>query len=493
MVASRAVARPRVAASVILWREGARGRELYWVKRSGALRFAAGFYAFPGGKLDNADRLVPVVGAEGEAAALRACAVRELFEETGVLLARGPRLTPADRETARRELTSGSIRLADFLRRYQLTLDAAELEDAGRWITPPHVPLRYDTHFFLSQLPPGEEASVWCGEIVKGEWIDANDALERWGRGDLPLFPPNLWGVQCLSREGPPGCLERLRNPPGTAEHVPTRTEFQRGVFSTMLRTPTLPPATHTNCWLVRLGEDGLAVIDPGSPLAEEQAALEQVLDDLRGEGLTIREIWLTHHHGDHVGGVAPLRAAHPVVLRAHRFTLNRLPDAGPGPVVPLDDLDLIDGRFLAIHTPGHAMGHVAFFDERTRALFAGDMLSTLSTIVIDPPEGDMADYLHSLARLRDLAPKTLFPAHGGCTPDAVDKLDAYIAHRRWRETRILDALSAPSTLREATEKAYTDTPVGMLPVAERSCLASLQKLSREGRVRPDGELWRLA
>lgn len=484
-------AKPRVATVVILWRPGPRGRELLWVKR-GAVSFAGGFYAFPGGRLDEEDRDVPVPGVDRERAALTACAAREIFEETGVLLAVGAPLSRDERARARRALLDGALSFGAFLAGSGLALDAALLEPAGRWITPVHYPVRYDARAFLARLPEGEEAEVWPGELESGEWISAVDAISRWERGDVLLHPPNLWGAQCLARVEPPACLDLLRAPPAMQGFVTRRVEFQRGLFLAALRTPTLPPATHTNSWLVQLDGGGLAVVDPGSPYPEEQAQLEAVLADLAAEGLAPREIWLTHAHCDHVGGIAALRARHPLVLRAHRDAAARLP-SGAGPVALVEDGEVLDGRFRALHTPGHALGHVAFLDERTGALLAGDMISTLSTIVIDPPEGDMAAYLRSLARLRDLGPRTLFPAHGSPTQAAVEKLDEYLAHRRERELLVLEALSGGGSLEEVTERAYRDTPCFLHPLAARSCLAILEKLAGEGLARLDGGGWSLA
>ncbi len=482
---------PRVAAAVILWREGPRGREIFWVKR-GALRFAGGFYAFPGGRLDEGDWRVPVPGSAGERAALTACAVREIFEETGVLLAAGPRLARHDRDAARRALLDGALEFGHFLARHRLAVDAARLLPAGRWITPAQFPVRYDAHVFLARPPDGEEAEVWPGELESGEWIAAAEALLRWEQGDVLLHPPNLWGVQCLARSGPPACLDLLRAPPATEAFITRRVEFQRGLFLAALRTPTLLPATHTNAWIVEIGGDELAVVDPGSPYPDEQAFLERVLADLATQGLALREIWLTHAHRDHMGGVAALRARHDVVLRAHPEVVERLPrEREVGFTVPLADGDRLHRRFRAVHTPGHARGHVAFLDQRTGALLAGDMLSTLSTIVIDPPEGDMAEYVRSLERLRDLGPRTIFPAHGPPTQGAIDKLENYLAHRREREAAVIEALATPGTLDEVTARAYQDTPSFMLPVAARSCLASLEKLARERRATFDGQRWR--
>jgi glyoxylase-like metal-dependent hydrolase (beta-lactamase superfamily II) len=266
-----------------------------------------------------------------------------------------------------------------------------------------------------------------------------------------------------------------LRHPPPDL-----RIEFQKGLFLASLRTPTLLPATHTNCWVVDLGE-GVAVVDPGSPEPEEQARLDALLDGLAREGRPAREIWLTHHHADHVGGVAHL-ARRGLPVRAHRRTADRLPS---GMEVRLaSDGDLLHGRWRVLHTPGHAAGHLVFHDEATGALLAGDMVSTLSTVVVDPPEGDMGEYLRQLDRLRALGARTLYPAHGAPAPAAAAKLDEYLAHRRLRTGKVEAALSPGGTLAEVTRVAYDDTPPPLWPVAERSCLATLLMLEAEGRAR---------
>ena len=476
-------AEPRPAAAVILWREGPGGRELFWVRRGEALSFAGGFYAFPGGRLDRADASVPVPGLEGEAAAFAACACRELFEETGVLLARGAlRLSRAERDEGRRAVLGDRQGFGAFLSANGLSLDAFRLEPAGRWVTPAFLPVRYDARFFAARLPEGEEASVWPGELSAGEFVSPSRALDLWERGDVLLHPPNWWGIRCLSRAAPPAALPELRNPPPDL-----RIEFQRGIWNQALRTPTLPPATHTNCWVLDLG-GGVAVVDPGSPFPEEQARLDRFLDGLAAEGRPPREVWLTHHHGDHVGGAARL-AARGLEVLAHPLTAARV----GLPARPVREGDLLHGRWRALFTPGHAPGHLAFHDERSGALLAGDLVSTLSTIVIDPPEGDMAEYLRQLERLRALRPRTLYPAHGPPAPNGPGKLEEYLAHRRAREEKVLAALGRGGTLAELTRLAYDDTPAAMLPAAERSCLASLEKLRAEGRARLDGERWSLA
>lgn len=495
-LAAPEVARPRAAAVVILWRQGPDGTEVFWVRRGEPLRFAGGFHAFPGGKLEDADQAVSVVNVASEdteappAPAKRAAqvagAVRELFEETGVLLARGAdRVSAAERREARRALLDGTATWPELLARWGLTLDAALLTPAGRWITPPFVPVRFDTQFFLAALPAGESPEVWPGELSDGAFVRCQDALARWQSGEVLLHPPNRWALEVLARRNPTEAAAELAAPPYCEGFVARRLDFQPGLWLHPQRTPTLPPATHTNCYLVDRG-DGLAVVDPGASEPDEQAALAALLREFADEGRPARELWLTHHHADHIGGVARLAAERQLPVRCHARTADRLP-AGLT-VRPIADSDEVAPGWRALHTPGHARGHLSFLHEPTGALLCGDMVSTLSTIVIDPPEGDMAEYLRQLERLRALAPRTLYPSHGPPAPNAVATLTAYVEHRQAREQKVLGALASGGTLTEITARAYDDTPAFLHPVAERSCLASLEKLEAEGRARRDGE-----
>jgi glyoxylase-like metal-dependent hydrolase (beta-lactamase superfamily II)/8-oxo-dGTP pyrophosphatase MutT (NUDIX family) len=478
-------AKPVVATALVLWRDGPGGREVLLVRRGTERRFAGGFHAFPGGRLDPEDAGIPVAGATGDDAALVACATRELFEETGVLLARGAgSVSAADRSADRAALLDGALAWADLLARRGLGLDAALLAPGGRWITPEHLPLRYDARLFLVPMPPGETAEIWPGELSGGGFVRVADALSRWATGELLFFPPNLHAVRALAAPGAPSAAA-LHPPAGGRWRI----EFQQGFFQCAVRTPTLPPASHTNAWVVPV-EGGVAVVDPGAPEPADQAPLLELLEALAAEGRPPREVWITHCHADHVGAAAAVAARFGVPVRAHALARGRVPGAE---IVPFREGDLAGGRFLVLETPGHAREHLAFLDEVTGALVCGDLVSTLSTIVIDPPEGDMAEYEAQLARMRALAPRTLYPAHGPPAPDAVSRLSAYLAHRREREALVLEALAAGGTLAEITARAYPDVPPLAHPVASRSCLAALEKLVRRGRARTAGDRFVLA
>jgi ribonuclease/clavin/mitogillin len=520
----------RDAASVVLVRRGSRGPETFWVRRGDQLNFAGGFYAFPGGRLDQADGELPLRNAEDLGAlerALLGAAARELFEETGVLAVRGAsRVTRAERDRVRarlveRPVASGRKALpgtepataeaprdeageaAGFgalLARHGLAIDARDFAPAGRWVTPPMMPVRFDARFYLVELPDGEEAVVWPGELADGQWIRPADALARWEAGTALLHPPAWHTLRCLdlpeARTDLRASLPTLQTPARAPWKLPIedfvvhQLEFQRGLITVPLLTPTLPPATHTNCLL--LGDDELWVVDPGSPYEGEQAVLERQLDRLAAGGRKPVAILLTHFHHDHVAGAPALSRKLGLPIVAHAETRARLDGEvrvdrllGEG-----ERLEVGPRGFRALHLPGHTRGHLCLIEDGTGAVVAGDLISGVSTVVIDPPEGDMADYIESLRRLSDLGPGAIYPAHGPVVPGGLEKLAQTLAHRLEREGKVMAALAgagAPALAAELVPAAYPDVAPDLYPLAERSLLAHLLKLVKDGRARDAG------
>ncbi|MET0646608.1 MAG: MBL fold metallo-hydrolase [Pyrinomonadaceae bacterium] len=486
-----AAAVPKDAAAVVLVRGGEEDPEVFWARRGARLAFQPGFYAFPGGQRDEADAEVEVEHAEDpETAQMIACAARELFEELGVLAARGAEhLTKGQLASVLDDLTSNRMTFAEVLGHYGLRLDARDFTYAGRWVTPPFSPRRFDTYFFVVRCPHKQQPRLLTEEFDEGGWERASAAYERWRRFELMAAPPVIHAVRTLAGGLNQDLTERLLTVPQARREPVRRIEFMPGFVCVPLRTPTKPPATTTNCYVV--GTHDFIVVDPGSPYEDEQEALAQFVGELSGEGRRPLEIVLTHHHPDHVGGVESLREQFGLTVAAHRLTAEALEGrvrvdrfVEDGELIELEGDPAISLR--AMHTPGHTRGHLSFYDERAGALLTGDNVVGIGSVLIDPEEGSVRDYLASLERYRAL-PRlvALFGGHGPAVGSPRAKIEEYVAHRLKRERDILAAVqSGAQTPAEVVARAYTDVPPKMHALAERAVNAHLVKLEEDGLVR---------
>jgi glyoxylase-like metal-dependent hydrolase (beta-lactamase superfamily II)/8-oxo-dGTP pyrophosphatase MutT (NUDIX family) len=478
---------PRDSASVVMFRPAKDTLELYWVRRERHLSFAANFFAFPGGGVDATDASVPVAGAEGEEAELRAAAARELFEETGVLVAPGAEgLSPATLAGLRRELLEHQASFPELLRRHSLTLRAADFLEAGRWVTPEFMPIRFNARFYLVEAPERAAPEVWPGELAEGAWVTPAEGLSRWQRGTVLLHPPALFALQTFAEStSAADASARMSMPPYAPNSIASRIEFQKGIRVFPLVTPTLPPATHTN--VLVLGNGELLVVDPGAAEVRQYARLLALLAGFKAEGLRVKAVVITHHHQDHLGGAKAVKDRLGVPLWCHAKTAERLAFVPERLLEDGETLTLAGDpvmNFKVLHTPGHAPGHLCLVDELSKAAIVGDMVSGLGTVVIDPADGDMGDYLAQLRRLKDWPVGTIYPAHGPIIPDGQAKLAEYLEHRAVREQKVLAAVvGAGVTLKEVVATAYTDTPSFMHPIAEKSAEATLIKLEKEKKV----------
>lgn len=240
---------------------------------------------------------------------------------------------------------------------------------------------------------------------------------------------------------------------------------------------PGIMTGPGTNTYLV--GIDEIAVIDPGPADAEH-------LDAIAGcGGDRIRWILLTHTHEDHSPGAAGLkeRTGAEVLAFEERDGLAVDTVIGEG-----FQIEATEFRLTAIHTPGHSSNHLCYKLEEEHALFTGDHVMSGSTVVIRPPDGDMATYLASLERVRAMRLKKILPGHGHLIENPYEVLDFYLAHRAEREAAILDALKAAGTadVDGLVETVYVDVDVERHPIARHTVHAHLRKLADEGHVTGD-------
>ena len=492
---------PKDAAAVILLRHHTdpANPEVFWVRRSEGLAFLAGFYAFPGGQLDSSDLEAPVLNFQSaEEAAMISCAARELFEELGVLAARGAdSLTQGQRASLLDDLESGRMSWPALLRHYDLNLDARDFTFAGRWVTPPFSARRFDTWFFLVNCPAKQEPQVAPGELESGEWSTAPDAYARWERSEVPAVPPTLHALRTLAGGLTHDLVERFLSVTHAHGEPVRRIEFRPNYICFPVRTPTKPPATHTNCYLIYTSQSVL-VVDPGSPYEDEQRALQSVIEDLLDEGRKLSSVLLTHVHPDHVGGVNGLRSHFGTIrVEAHSLTAEALQESIHVDSW-LDDQDVVEleGKpriaLRVLHTPGHARGHLCLHELRTGTLLSGDNIVGLGSVLIDPPEGNMHDYLKSLERMRSIPNlSVIFPGHGPAIANPYKKIDQYISHRLEREQKILAAVNeGAATPEEIVARVYTDVSPKAYAMAERAVLAHLEKLQADQLIKREGEGW---
>ncbi len=496
----------RIAVSVLLHPDDGSGRVLL-VERNPELKFFGGYHAFPGGTLDAQDQEVPVenLPTMGEAAidefqSFVAAAARELFEETGVWLGRGTRTV--DRDTLdrfRRRLLADEISFLEILKETGHVVDARDFEPLCRITTPPFVPVRYDTWFLRCRMPKGARAEILPGELVSGDFILPGPTLDLWREGELLIAAPVLIMLEEMAR-GDDRFVERIRSLTASYDRGKLhRVFFTPGILLAPLKTPTQPPATHTNTFIV--GHERLFVVDPAPYEAVEQTKLWELLEELRSEGRELAGILLTHGHPDHVGAVAECAKRLDLPVYAHPDAARSYPDLEIG--VPVEhgyELELgttpdgrSDWKLHAYFTPGHAPGHLVFKESRYQALLAGDLVSTLSSILIDPSDGHLRTYLESLESVIPYADGTVYPSHGPPARDGRKALQKQLRHRQAREKQILEALSeGPQSLPVLLQTVYTDVDVSLHGLAKRSLLSGLIKLEEEGRVRQTGDLYSL-
>ena len=250
-------------------------------------------------------------------------------------------------------------------------------------------------------------------------------------------------------------------------------------------------PFTYLGTATFLVGERRLAVIDPGPLLDTHLTALMGAI-----AGRPVSHIFTTHTHADHSPLAHPLKALTGATIigrAAPRSDSGEAPDeAGFRPDVEVADGEVIQGdgwTLEAVATPGHASNHVAYALKAENALFCGDHVMGWSTTVVSPPDGDMGDYYRSLQKVQARGFSTLWPTHGPPITDVAPFLNGYREHRLKREEQIVRELGrGPRTIAEMTPRLYVGIDPRLHGAASRSMLAHLIHMTREGRVRAQGE-----
>jgi glyoxylase-like metal-dependent hydrolase (beta-lactamase superfamily II) len=268
---------------------------------------------------------------------------------------------------------------------------------------------------------------------------------------------------------------------------LPQFTELAPGVRRLLAPNPSMMTGPGTNTYLFGTAE--VAVVDPGPNIDEHIERIEQTA------GAPIRWILVTHTHPDHSPAAMPLAARTGAELLGKPPPGSGPQDRSFGPDRILDDGDALStDEFVleAVHTPGHASNHLCFRHAETNWLVTGDQVIDGSTVVINPPDGNMKHYIESLRRLKVMSCESLLPGHGDRIDDPVRVINWIIEHRLEREAKVLAALKTNPNLtsHELVPHVYQDVQAHLHRLAERSLFAHLEKLEADGIAETCGGTW---
>jgi glyoxylase-like metal-dependent hydrolase (beta-lactamase superfamily II)/8-oxo-dGTP pyrophosphatase MutT (NUDIX family) len=521
---------PRRAATVLLLRDGATGLEVLMTRRSPNASFAAGAYVFPGGGIDPADAQAHAHATrratqDDERLTQAIAAIRECFEELGVLLARRSDGTPATQEDVAALDRTQPLAAQCAERRMKLAADQVYL--LAHWTTDRDLPRRFDVPFLVARMPQAQSPVADETEQFEPVWVRPADALERHAAGQFFIIYPTIRTLERLQKfgsvdevlaacagerplwtscprggfvngaeqrymehEGAYGELALVSPDGQLRHHLDWRCDQPVRLLKNVMRltapNPSVMTGPGTNSYLVGDPATGYIAIDPGP---DDREHLERLWHAAGGD---IRMIVCTHSHTDHSPGARPLQslcATRPPILGlASAATARPASEFVPDRALAHDEqLQLGAGEhrhtLKVIHTPGHAANHLCLVLLEDGLLFSGDHVLNGSTTMIDPPDGDMTAYLDSLdvlaAACDEQGIEFILPAHGYVLGFAKDAIEHLKTHRLKREAKVVDAMRArpQGTLDDWVELAYTDVPPRMWPLAKRSLLAHVQRI----------------
>jgi glyoxylase-like metal-dependent hydrolase (beta-lactamase superfamily II)/8-oxo-dGTP pyrophosphatase MutT (NUDIX family) len=544
---------PRHSASLIVLRDGDAGVEVLMLRRSErAGDQNSGAAVFPGGHLDAEDRLAhpfanglddarasALLGSAAGGLDYWVAAIRECFEEAGLLLAVDAGGQWVDLAAIgddavlamRHDLHAGRVDLATLCQRYGWRLATDRLHYFSHWLTPPGRPKRFDTRFLITIAPPRQRASADETESAELMWLKPADAvaaerklklmlvteetlrtLATFQRVDdaiafaakprqVPLMMPRIgssakgmrpvlpthWAYVEIGRLDPEGRGDiGIELVPGRAVRLSPRVVRVTADNGSVMTGPG------TNSYFV--GDPGgpCALIDPGP---DDSAHVKALLAAAPGP---ITRILVTHTHKDHSPAAQAMHAATGAPLFGRVADHPEWQDAAFAPNTVLAHGERVvlgnDCTLRVVHTPGHASNHLCYLLEQEKLLFTGDHLMQGSTVVINPPDGDMQAYLQSLRALLDLDLEWLAPGHGFLIDQPHQVVNRTVAHRLQREAKVVDALrkTGGGDVDALLPVVYSDVPERMHPVAARSLRAHLLKLRAEGRAVESAGRWSL-
>ena len=491
------VSEPKLSASAVISRSINNHNEILLGHRVSEMPSFPDFWSFPGGGISKVDikfgeNHPNFLATMGEDRIAAIALLRELVEEVGFTPNKDGKMIKIDHKI-RESICKEKENWAKNIENEEILITKFDAEVISERVTPPFAPIRFKNKFFHVEIsnveleptfPPGRS------EFDEFRWWNPILLLNSWKMNEIRLPPPIVTLIKDLVNE-----IENTNNIKFACKILSKkrpsgyhRIEFSPDVECLPLRTKTLPPATHTNCYI--LGEEGgdRVIVDPAAKTNDSLIDLASKIKEVTDSGSKIIATIYTHRHPDHIGDLSKISKIYQAPIWISEETKKIIPNGMETSVISEGDDFTLNGpsgktSWSVIETSGHCPGHICIIGES--GIVSGDNCVGVGSILVPSGEGNMGKYIEGLERLKKMKPKMLFPGHGPLVANPDKLLSKYIEHRKNRHNKIFDIVrSGQNNLNKISQLVYLNERGVNLTLAEDQVLAHLKLLIEEEKIK---------